>query len=154
MSDSDLRWSLRQLPKEAAPGRDLWPDISARIAVHDGGPEKARPQWRRPSWAIAAGASLLALGLGWSLPQRVPNVQEQMLQRQVAAMVSEYDAAWAQVAQEDVPPTLHSGLHALDASIVQIRQALQHDPQSLWLIERLQRTYALRLQLVQRGMPS
>jgi len=31
MTESDLRWRLRQLPREIEPARDLWPAIHAGI---------------------------------------------------------------------------------------------------------------------------
>jgi hypothetical protein len=31
MSDNELRWQLRQLPREIDPPRDLWPGIADRL---------------------------------------------------------------------------------------------------------------------------
>lgn len=59
---------LRELPLEVAPGRDLWPDIAARIEAR--APPVA-PTTRRPAWlwqaaaavVLVAGSSLLTANL-------------------------------------------------------------------------------------------
>lgn len=150
MSESELYMALRQLPREAQPTRDLWPDIAARIGA--GSPARKAAQSRWQLWAIAATVALLALGMARWWPQAVVDPQARMVQQQVAAMAREYDAAQAQLAQTPLPPTLTPAMQTLDASATQIRHALRQAPQSTWLIAQLQHTYALRLQLRQRAM--
>ena len=66
MTESDLRWRLRQLPRDIEPDRDLWQGIAARIEAR---PVRRAPRrwWtslalaasvaarRRPGLAVAAG---------------------------------------------------------------------------------------------------
>lgn len=154
MTDSDLRWSLRQLPKEAEPQRDLWPDIAARIRAADAA---SPPRVHKRVWAgaLAAALALLALGLGRSWQHDAVDPQALMAQQQVAAMAREYDAALGQLPGDAaVPAALVPGLRALDVGAAQIRQALQRQPDDAWLIAQLQHTYALRLQLTQRALQS
>jgi hypothetical protein len=59
---------LRELPLEVAPGRDLWPDIAARIDEHAA---TVAPATNRPAWlwqavaavVLVAGSSLLTASL-------------------------------------------------------------------------------------------
>lgn len=150
MSESELHMALRQLPREAQPTRDLWPDIAARIA--GGNPARTATRHRWHPWAIAATVALLALGMVRWWPQAVADPQARMVQQQVAAMAREYDAAQAQLPPTPLPPALAPDMQTLDASAAQIRQALRQAPQSTWLIAQLQHTYALRLQLRQRAV--
>lgn len=153
MTDSELRWSLRQLPKEAEPQRDLWPDIAARIRATADAPSPLRARKRVWAGALAAAVALLALGVGRSWQHNTVDPQTQMAQQQVAAMAREYDAALGQLPGDAaVPAALVPGLRALDVGAAQIRQALQRQPDDAWLIAQLQHTYALRLQLTQRAL--
>ena len=47
--------------------------------------------------------------------------------------------------------TQQPALHELDRSAAQIRTALARDPDARFLLERLRRTYSLRLALTQRA---
>jgi hypothetical protein len=66
--DARLDARLRGLPLEVAPGRDLWPDIAARIEAT---PAPAVTPARRPAWVwqaaaaivLVAGSSLLTASL-------------------------------------------------------------------------------------------
>ncbi|MBW8368451.1 MAG: hypothetical protein K0M70_11430, partial [Arenimonas sp.] len=61
MSETELRWQLRQLPREIHPPHDLWPGIEARLRPN-------RPERKGVAWwvSLAAAASLcLAVGLAW-----------------------------------------------------------------------------------------
>ncbi|MFL6201516.1 MAG: hypothetical protein ACJ76J_20275 [Thermoanaerobaculia bacterium] len=58
MNEEDLTRSLGSLPKEAGPGRDLWPEIAARIA-----PGQAAPARRSPLLRLAAALLLFLSGV-------------------------------------------------------------------------------------------
>lgn len=170
MSELDLRWQLRQLPREITPTRDLWPDIAARLPPLSQLPRKSR----RPLWqglAIAASLSL-AVGIAWfgspesGSPPSDP--QARLVEGEANAMIREYQSALAQLGplgQLDPPDTqaLHdpaltdrvrSDLATLDHSADSIRAALKADPDSTFLLEQLKRTYARRLSLTQRALAS
>jgi hypothetical protein len=51
--DDALDFALRDLPADIEPGRDLWPEIAARIAT------EGRAATRRPAWPMQAAAAVL-----------------------------------------------------------------------------------------------
>jgi len=60
MSETEMLWKLRQLPREIEPGRDLWPGIAAAV----GQPRaRSRARWLAP-FALAASV-LLTAGIAW-----------------------------------------------------------------------------------------
>jgi hypothetical protein len=158
MTDTDLRWRLRQLPRELEPTRDLWPGIAARL-------QPAAQRRTRRAWAgaFALAASLLLAVLGWRLVA-VPahdapvvaapggDAAEQLVQQQAREMTLEYRAALAQYEALPVPSEAEPGLEALDASARDIRSALAVEPDSVRLLQQLQRTYTRRLELTHRAV--
>jgi hypothetical protein len=151
MTETDLRWQLRQLPREMDPGRDLWPGIAAGI--------ERRPARRSFTWprAFALAASVL-LGAGLFLklqaPQQAPPADPTALlvQREAIALSREYEAALLNYRGAPMPASLEPGLATLDRSAAQIRLAIAANPDSRALLKQLQRTYARRLELTQRGL--
>jgi hypothetical protein len=150
MTEIDLRWQLRQLPREIEPSRDLWPVIAARIA---------RPRTRMPQrWlagvAIAA-SCLLAVGLAWRMqPPRVISQDPDavIVKTQARAISEEYQAALRQYDGAPIAPEYGASLQSLDHSLVEIHRAIAADPRSVFLLEQLQKTYSLRLALTQRAV--
>jgi hypothetical protein len=150
MSDTELRWQLRQLPRELDPPRDLWPGIEARLG-------RAKPR-RRP-WlvglAMAAGLCL-AVGLSWQL-QPPPAVgaedfRAELVRREAKALTREFQAAMVQFEGAPVPAPLVPALSTLDQSAADIRLAIAADPGSVQLLDQLRRTYSRRLSLTQRAV--
>jgi hypothetical protein len=162
-NDTDLRWRLRQLPHEIEPPRDLWQGIEARLD---------RPARRRP-WltGLALAASLtLAVALVWQLrappapaptvvatvatPEPAPTTAQPdlaLVQREADAMTREYRAALREFAGAPMPEPLAPALATLDASAVEIRAAIDRDPEAVFLLDRLRSTYARRISLTQRA---
>ncbi|MFY2762934.1 hypothetical protein [Arenimonas sp. MALMAid1274] len=150
MSDNELRWQLRQLPREIDPPRDLWPGIESRLTR--GVPARPSRPWR--GWAVAA-SLCLAAGLAWQLrgpdaPRADP--QASVVQREAEAMTREYEAALGQFDGLPLPAPIEPALATLDRSAVEIRAALATDPQATFLLDQLRRTYARRLDLTQRAL--
>jgi len=153
MSDHQLRWQLRQLPRELEPRRDLWPGIASQLPANN----SARS--RRWPWiaGLALAASLsLAIGLGWRQMEPEISTQDslraQLVQREADAMTREYRAAMRHFSGAPMPEPLLPTLLSLDQSAIDIRQAIADDPQSAFLLQQLQRTYARRLTLTQRAV--
>jgi hypothetical protein len=150
MSETDLRWQLRQLPREIDPPRDLWPGIAARLPA-------PRPRRRPGAWlaGLALAASLsLGVGLAWQLRAPTPapaNPQGELVQREAEAMTREYQAALDQFVGAPMPEPLAPALATLDQSAQDIRAALDADPDASYLLGKLRRTYARRLELTQRA---
>ncbi|KAA2285237.1 hypothetical protein [Arenimonas fontis] len=149
MGENELRWQLRQLPREMEPPRDLWPGIARRLTVRP-----RRRQFRWTGLALAASLALVA-GLVWQLrPARgdpIADLRADLVQRQAEALVAEYEAALRELEAVPVPPELAPALDTLDASALEIRRALAQDPGEVRLLDQLRRTYARRLSLTQRA---
>ena len=157
MTDTDLRWQLRQLPREMEPARDLWPGIAARLQA---------PAARRRSgltWGLALAASVLVAIVGWRLAnapaanapapvaaQSDPAVH--VVQAEERAITLEYRATLAGYEQLPMPAEIQPGLEALDASARDIRSALAAQPDSPRLLQQLQRAYSRRLELTHRAV--
>jgi hypothetical protein len=161
--DANLRLQLRGLRRDIAPDTDLWPGIAARIDAPPApaaGTAAAPPLQRVAPWALAA-SRVLALGVAWRMQPPpapaavVPAPDALVVVREARAMTREYDAALrelrvaaAPVASPAAAPAL--ALEELDRSAMQIRSALRDDPDARFLLERLRRTYAARLELTRR----
>ena len=71
IGDRELLRRIAELPREMQPGRDPWPEISARIAApaaqSDRGAQLRR--WSASRWSLmgAAASMVLALAVGWLL---------------------------------------------------------------------------------------
>ncbi|GAB2508609.1 hypothetical protein GCM10027084_24890 [Pseudoxanthomonas sangjuensis] len=165
--DDLLRWQLRGLRRDLEPGRDLWPDIAARIAT---APQAAKARRARPAWlpmALAA-SLLLAFGAFWrfgpapsapSVPATAASSGNHVIQIEAAALSRQYQGALVELVQSGTPTAraedesgIAAAIHDLDRSAAQIRAALERSPDSRFLLERLRRTYARRLALTQRAI--
>lgn len=153
MTETDLRWQLRQLPREIEPTRDLWPGIAAAI--------EHRPLRRnsRPAWTLLAMAAsvVLAVGLVWKLqpaPTPAPGTDPaaMIVASESRAITHEYQAALRQYKGAPIPDSLQASLGDLDRSVAQIQRAIAADPQSVFLLDQLRKTYSRRLELTQRAV--
>ena len=172
MTESALRLQLRGLRRDLEPATDLWPGVQARIdrlpAQAAASPARARHArgkhaTRFAPWALAA-SLVLAVGVAWRMqPPPAPAattgidiVGAVSIDREAAAMTAEYRAALqelqASTPRRSVARPEQPALRELDLSALQIRDALAMDPQSRFLLERLRRTYSLRLELTQRAI--
>ena len=152
MKETDLRWQLRQLPREIEPAADLWPGIAAGIAR----PPVSRT--RRWPAALAAAASLLlaaGLFLRGNAPADAPAppaIEAQVVDAEARAISDEYQAALRQFEGAPISPQVAPSLSALDRSVAQIQSAIVADPDSVFLLDQLRRAYARRLELTQRAI--
>jgi len=160
---------LRGLRRDVPPARDLWPDISARLAAHPqaaaadqphattplrAAPHRHRRGLRGLGWFAAAASIALAIGIGWQLRPQAVNApsagRDAMLVRQADAMTREYDAAVREL--ESAKPAVREtgALQQLDRSAAEVRAALARDPDAVFLLEQLRRVYTQRLSLTRR----
>jgi hypothetical protein len=162
-TDAELRFRLRQLPREIEPGRDLWPGIEARL-------QPASRRRRFPTWGggLALAASVLAAVVAFQV-MRAPaanaplattspapaadtrSAEAGMVQAEARAMTVAYEAALAEYAAAPMPETIQPGLDELDRSARDIRLAIDASPESAHLLQMLQRTYARRIELTHRA---
>ncbi len=170
IGEAELRMALRGLRLDIEPGHDLWPGIAARLQSQ---PQqsgqtsrRSRPGW---SWPFALAASLLlAVGLAWHIKPVKPaaNVvpviaqaspvtralNASLMQREADNMTLHYESALREMEGQPLPAGWQPGLDALDRSAIEIRTAMQHDPNSRLLLERLRATYTRRLVLSRRAL--
>ncbi len=154
ISDAELRMLLRGLPKERQVERDLWSSIEA--SIQQAPRQKKFQPWS--SFAMAASMALVAvilLSLFSAKPSNNSNTFEaQVVSTQVKAMDAEYQAALKEFSTVELAPDVKTQLALLDNSANKLRQALNQNPQSTYLIPMLRRTYLQRLQLTQRAIAS
>lgn len=149
MTDHELRWQLRRLPREIEPARDLWPGISARLQA------PAVPR-RRPWLAVLSLAACLCLAVGLAAalrptPVATADLSAELVHREAEAMTLEYQAALLEMQGAPIPEPLVPALATLDDSAGEIRAALAEQPGSVRLLDQLKRTYSRRLALTQRA---
>lgn len=165
-TDDALQRRLRALPRELAPPGDGWARLQAALPPQPpiaADPPRTlghgRAARRRLRWALPASAALAAsLALYWVLPQTMqppastPDTPS-VLQQQASAMSADYQQAIAALPRVDAPEW-RPALRELDDSADQIHAALAQSPRSRYLLEQLQRTYALRLELTRQAATS
>ena len=162
MSSDDLRWKLRQLPRERELSRDLWPAIAAAIGAPGSRfvnqPQPAASHGLR--WTSAIAAALVLASVGWSLLPRpgllhsvLPsrrNSEHVLVLQEADAIRNRYQAELSQFRGSPVPEDFASALRELDVSAENIRTALDRQPDAVFLLGQLRHTYARRLELTQR----
>ncbi len=155
--DTTLHGQLRALQQDRPPRTDLWPAIAARLAdtpQSPAAPLRAVAARRFAPWAVAA-SLLLALGVIWQmLPSGHPasGHDNPLIRQQAVAMSLQYENAIARLQQARTHPEMHAAFGELDRSAAQILTAIDRNPDAVFLLEQLRRTYARRLQLTQRAV--
>jgi len=154
MTETELRWQLRQLPREMEPAHDLWPGIVAGIERR---PVRSRRAWFA-GFAMAASV-LLAAGLFWKAspsvaPPTTLDMTARIVDSESRAITTEYQAALRQFDGAPIAAPIGESLGELDRSVVQIQKAIAANPDSLFLLQQLRRTYSRRLALTQRAVAS
>jgi len=155
--DASLRLQLRGLRRDIAPEADLWPGIAERLRSEGAATAPRRKARNVAPWALAA-SLVLSLGIAWRMqPPPAPSAAPvQLVDREADAMAREYRAALQEL-QASAPVAATQGptepaLRELDRSAREIRDAIERDPGATFLLDRLQRTYTLRLELTQRSL--
>jgi hypothetical protein len=159
--DAALRLALRGLRKDHDPGHDLWAGIEARIHALPQASAPVSPP-KRWAWPLAMAASmLLSAGVAWQMrPAEAPvaaqatdvRVAATLVQREASTLTVQYQAALRELDVQPAPANWQPGLEALDRSAAEIRSALQQNPDSRLLLERLRETYTRRLALSRRAL--
>jgi hypothetical protein len=159
--------SLRELAGNVAPPRDLWPEISARLAKESGipidarGPHARRGIARKQTLALAAAVSAVAIGLGVALnlsvigsrtaPQsasttditsvlQVANVTDPRYLKERTALISSLDQRLKTLPPETQIQVAKS-LATIRKSMSDIQAALGREPGNALLQELLVNNY-------------
>lgn len=145
--DNEFAWrnELRKLGGAAEPQRDLWPQIAARMAV--------RPATQR--WRMGLGlAATLALGFGvatlaWRTQSAntIPIAVTAPAHGAASMAADNAPLAWAVPAN----PALATASRELDSASMQLQQALEQQPQAVFLVGLLNRTNAQRMRLLRQA---
>ena len=173
MGEAQMRMALGGLRRDIETEYDLWPGIAARLQL---APQQSGQASRRPRtgwlWPLAMAASLvLAVGVAWQVKplkpatDTVPQIAQAspvttavvaksatLIQREADSMTVHYESAMRQMELKPLPVGWQPGLDALGRSAIEIRTAMQHDPDSRLLLERLRATYTRRLVLARRAL--
>lgn len=163
-TDDDLRFRLRALPAELEPTRDLWPDIARRLEPKAPAVRPARRGWIA---GLAIAASLcVAVGIAWqqrapspgpattantTAPATADSLRAELVRREADALTREYYAALREFEGAPMPADLQPAIATLDRSAQDIRGAIAADPNAVFLLDQLRRTYTHRLSLTQRA---
>ncbi len=156
MSDTELRWQLRQLPRELEPARDLWPDIARGLsarATHVAPRIRARIAFLVSALAASVLVALSLLNLA-SHPFSSNAAVAPLVQVEADALTQEFDGAIRELSVLPSASVNLPELRLLDQSAAQIRRAMQSQPDSINLLSALRNTYWRRLRLTQRAFQS
>lgn len=161
--DADLQARLRALPTERLPPAHAWQQISNHLPARERQASAPAPAPVRVArrWPLRIGLGLAAaLAVLMVVPTAPPPTpRPSPLQRQADVIAAEYQKAMATLPAAQIGAEWQPALHQLDASAGSIRAAIAESPRSGFLLDQLQRTYALRLELTQQavnaaGLPS
>ena len=151
----DYRRRLRDLGGPVQPARDLWLDIAPRLQAPAAVPAVAPPRrHRRLALAIAAGVLVAVGGLSLVRPGRAPQVDATAgVGAQAGPALARADAAFKSLtAARD--PRLVGALIELDHASRELQESLQRQPDAVFLVGLLNRTYERRMKLARLGQAS
>ena len=173
MSEHELLRRLAELPRSVPPAREAWPGISARISAEGSGQSAGRR--RLPVWPLAAAASVLMVLAAGLLHEWQPAGQEGAerfaaippdgtVETQAAFLDTslgsemEYQAAFREflaVSRAAVPAGISiepigRGWETLRQVELELRAALQLDPDNGFLLARMESLRAHQLELLQQ----
>jgi len=148
MSEFEWRNGMRKVGGPVEPGRDLWPDIAAKISAV---PQEKR-RLRLPTFAIAAGV-LVACGavlFAWQL-QNKP-VPQQPTTLAVNTPVSKRVINNVVENDEHAPrKVLANASDELNDASTSIQQALEQRPDAVFLVNLLNKTNSQRLRVMKKS---
>jgi len=161
------------LPREVVPGRDLWPELEARLRGREGAPLFARPALSRWMAPLTAAAAVVVLAISAALGTRghprplapaPPGTLQTAAMGQAPPALLEAEREYARAAtdlmaaldrQKDTlsPETravLDANLASIDTALAQVRSALQKDPANAQLAHLLTSTHQKKLDALER----
>jgi hypothetical protein len=152
MTDFELQRDLRGLRGPREPQHDLWPQIAQRIAAE----ARASAPPRRRTWLPFAAAAAITLAVS-------AGIFSLALQRQVdstdagfasfehgPSVQSQIERARELAASGD--PRLASAEVVIDVASEELEQALQQQPDAVFLVGLINRTHAQRRKLARLGI--
>jgi hypothetical protein len=141
--NNEFEWrnQMRELDGPLEPARDLWPDVAARIAAQ-------RPQRSRfPRIGMAIAASLVIAVAAGLIAQRMPQHRSVVAEDTGEDTIPRPALEWAQPEN----PVLAAAAQDLDGASAQLQQALEQNPEAVFLVGMLNRTNGQRMRLLQQA---
>jgi hypothetical protein len=155
MNDFEIQRRLRAMNAERTPRTDLWSGIAARIGEAEAGATTVAHRGHRLPLAAAA-AVLLAVAAGVMLQDRrepAPSstaATTSPVDRHAPARISPSEAVDIARARGSDPRVLGASL-VLDSAQDELAQALEQQPDAVFLVSLLNRTHAQRMKLERFG---
>jgi hypothetical protein len=147
MNDFELQRDLRALRGPRAPSADLWPRIAAGIDA-----ESARRSTRVPRrWLPLGIAAALALAMGTGIALLAIEQPSRSDMAEVPLSVREQIERARELALTG-DPRLASAEVVIDTATGELEQALQQQPDAVFLVGLINRTHAQRRKLARLGM--
>lgn len=154
MSEFEWRRGMRELGGPVQPQRDLWAGIAARIEAEQAAAPAVPPRrrWLAPlalaaSVLVAAAAFVHMLSL-----QRTQDAPSDYRADTALPALQRADAQLKAVPNRD--PRLAGAVIEVDAATRQLQQSLQEQPDAVFLVGLLNRTYERRVKLARLGLAS
>jgi len=156
MNELEIQRGLRAMNAPREPAVDLWQGIAARIAAEteqattDAAKSPSRRRWL--PFALAAGTLLAATGaslLGLRI-QEGTGIAQQTVPLQKFSRITPAQALDAARAPGG-DPRLAGAAVVLDAANAELQQALEQQPDAVFLVSLLNRTNARRMKLEHYG---
>ena len=140
--NNEFEWrnQMRTLGGPVEPARDLWPHVAAQIAAQ-------RPQrWRFPRSGMAIAATLVIAIAAGMTAQRMQQHRPVMAEESGEGAIPRPALDWAQPDN----PVLAAAAQDLDGASAELQQALEQNPEAVFLVGMLNRTNGQRMRLLQQ----
>jgi len=141
--NNEFEWrnQMRKLGDPVQPARDLWPAVAAQIAAQ-------RPQRALfPRIGLAIAASLVVAFAASLIAQRVQQHRPAVAEDSYQDAIPRPALDWAQPNN----PVLAAAAQDLDGASAQLQQALETNPDAVFLVGMLNRTNGQRMRLLQQS---
>ena len=150
MNDFEIQRRLRELRVAREPEHDLWPGIRQRLGAELPAPA---PRARRHRWLPLAAAAMIAAvttaGLSAVVVQH--HAAEAPLPVQASLSAGE-QIERARTLARSAHPDLAGAEVVLDSASSELEQALQQQPDAVFLVGLINRTHAQRRELARLGL--
>ena|SRR5882724_10289550 len=141
--NNEFEWrnEMRKLGGPDEPARDLWPDVATRIGAQ-------RLRRRLPRIGMALAASLIIVCAAGLIAQRAAQRHSPLVaEAERNAVMPRTALDWVRPAN----PTLAEAAQDLDGASAQLQQALEQQPDAVFLVGLLNRTNGQRMRLLQQS---
>jgi hypothetical protein len=153
VNEFEWRKGMRELGGPVQPQRDLWVGIAARIeAEQTAAVPPLRRRWMTP---LALAASVLVAAAAFVHMMTLQSTQDEPSAYRADNALPALQHADAQLkAVPNRDPRLAGAVIVVDSATRQLQQSLQEQPDAVFLVGLLNRTYERRVKLARLGLAS